>query len=86
MQTQEMNLAMVKVLRNWDPFNQGEDFYDPEIADCMIAMRDIENSKDLARKIKEIYEFSFEEPLAYNECLKIAGKLLTIKNNASCSF
>lgn len=86
MKAQEMNIAMVEVLRQWDPFNQGEDFYGPEIADCMMAIRDIENSKDLARKIKEIYEFSFEESLASDECLKIAEKLLTIKNSASCSF
>lgn len=86
MEAQEMNIALVKVLRNWDPFNEGADFYDPEVADCMMAIRDLEDSKDLARKIKGIYEYSFEESLAYDDCLKIAKELLTIKNNASCSF
>ncbi|MGX2961453.1 DUF1871 family protein [Peribacillus sp. JNUCC 23] len=86
MNTQQVNMAMAEVLRNWDPFQQGEDFYEPEIADVLLAIRDIESGSELAGKIQEIYEFSFEQQLAFNDCLKIAEQLRNIKENESCTL
>ncbi|MFJ5623259.1 DUF1871 family protein [Peribacillus loiseleuriae] len=86
MNTQQVNMAMAEVLRSWDPFQEGEDFYEPEIADVLLAMRDMENSSELASKIQGIYEFSFEQQLAFNDCLKIAEQLRSIKGNESCTL
>lgn len=86
MNTQQVNMAMAEVLRSWDPFQEGEDFYETEIADVLLAMRDIETSSELAGKIQGIYEFSFEHQLAFNDCLKIAEQLCSIKGNESCTL
>ena len=86
MDTQQMNLALVAVLQEWDPFKIGWDLYEPEIADTVVAIRDIDDPKELAEKIKSIYEFSFDESVQMDKCLEIAQKLLIIKNDASCSI
>lgn len=85
MDTQQMNIALVAVLQEWDPFKIGWDLYEPEIADTVVAMRDIDDPKELAEKIKSIYEFAFES-IQMEECLDVARKLLIIKNDASCSI
>ncbi|TKH06948.1 DUF1871 family protein [Peribacillus simplex] len=86
MDTQQMNLALVAVLQEWDPFKIGWDLYEPEIADTVVAIRDIDDPKELAEKIKSIYEFSFDESVQMDQCLEVAQKLLIIKNEASCSI
>ncbi|MBT2602855.1 DUF1871 family protein [Peribacillus frigoritolerans] len=86
MDTQQMNLALVAVLQEWDPFKIGWDLYEPEIADTVVAIRDIDDPKELAEKIKSIYEFAFDESIQMEKCLDVARKLLTIKNDASCSI
>ena len=86
MNTQQMNLALVAVLQEWDPFKIGWDLYEPEIADTVVAIRDIDDPKVLAEKIKSIYEFSFDESVQMEKCLEVAKKLLIIKNDASCSI
>jgi hypothetical protein len=86
MNTQQLNFAMADVLRKWDPFQSGYEFYEPEIADVLLAVRDLEDRTKLAEKIQSIYEHSFETNPNFDECLKIADQLLMIKNEASCSF
>ncbi|MED3691213.1 DUF1871 family protein [Peribacillus butanolivorans] len=86
MDTQQMNLALVAVLQEWDPFQIGGELYEPEIADTVVAIRDIDNPQELAKKIKSIYEFAFDAPVMMEKCLDVAKKLLIIKNDASCSI
>ncbi|MFJ7366398.1 DUF1871 family protein [Peribacillus frigoritolerans] len=86
MDTQQMNLALVAVLQEWDPFKIGWDLYEPEIADTVVAIRDIDDPMELAEKIKSIYEFAFDESIQMEKCLDVARKLLIIKNDASCSI
>ena len=86
MDTQQMNLALVAALQEWDPFHIGGENYEPEIADTVVALRDLDTVPELAKKIKSIYEFAFEETLEWNACEKVAQQLLGIKNNASCSM
>ncbi|MEK4014124.1 DUF1871 family protein [Peribacillus sp. FSL M8-0224] len=86
MDTQQMNLALVAVLQEWDPFKIGWDLYEPEIADTVVAIRDIDDPKELAEKIKSIYEFAFDESIQMEKCLDVARKLLIIKNDTSCSI
>ncbi|WP_340372354.1 DUF1871 family protein [Peribacillus sp. FSL E2-0218] len=86
MDTQQMNIALVAVLQEWDPFRIGGDLYEPEIADTVVAIRDIDSSRELAEKIQSIYEFAFDESIDFDKCLEVAQKLLIIKNDASCSL
>ncbi len=65
MDTQQMNLALVAVLQEWDPFKIGWDLYEPEIADTVVAIRDIDDPKELAEKIKSIYEFALMNPFRW---------------------
>jgi hypothetical protein len=86
MERQKMNLELISVLQEWDPFGWGRDAYETEIVDCVIAVSDIDDIEKLASKIQSIFEFSFEELIDIEECKRIAGKLLIVKNNASCSL
>ncbi|WP_285768198.1 DUF1871 family protein [Peribacillus sp. SI8-4] len=86
MDTQQMNIALVAVLQEWDPFRIGGDLYEPEIADTVVAIRDIDSPRELAGKIQSIYEFAFDESIEFEKCLEVAQKLLIIKNDASCSI
>jgi len=86
MNSQEMNLAFVRTLDEWDPFQLGEGNYDTEIADCIQAVHDLEDNKKLAVKIRAIYEFSFEQWIPMADCEKMAERLLEIKNSGACSI
>ena len=86
MDTQQMNFALVAVLQDWDPFQIGGENYEPEIADTVVALRDLDTVPELAEKIQAIYEFAFEETLELQACEKVAQQLLLIKNDASCSI
>ena len=46
--------------------------YEPEIADTVVAIRDIDNPQELAKKIKSIYEFAFDAPVMMEKCLDVA--------------
>jgi hypothetical protein len=86
MTNQEMNIEMIRVLNEWDPFQIGEGNYDTEIADCIQAVHDIDQTEALAGKIQSIYEFSFEEFIPMDKCKTISKKLLLIKESGACSI
>ncbi|MFT8320086.1 MAG: DUF1871 family protein [Bacillus sp. (in: firmicutes)] len=86
MNNQEMNIEMVKTLNKWDPFQIGEGNYETEIADCIQAVHDTDNTNVLAEKIQSIYEFSFEEYIAIEQCIAISKQLLLIKDSGTCSI
>lgn len=85
-QIQEINIQLVYMLDEWDPFQIGEGNYDTEIADVIQAVHDIDDKEKLARKIQAIYEFSFEQVIPLTNCKKIAEKLISIKNSGSCQL
>ena len=86
MDRQQMTLSFVRVLQEWDPFGVGSENYEPEIADAVLAVSDIEDVQSLARRLKEIYEFSFAESLDFQACLAVAEKLIMIRTNTSCTL
>ncbi|QED49139.1 DUF1871 family protein [Cytobacillus dafuensis] len=86
MQIQELNLQLVDLLNEWDPFGIGAGNYDTEIADIVQAVHDLDDEKNLARKIQAIFEFSFEKLLHLNQCKEIAAKLLAIKDGGACTL
>ncbi|WP_313803008.1 DUF1871 family protein [Cytobacillus sp.] len=85
-QFQDINIQLVYILDEWDPFQMGEGNYDTEIADVIQAVHDIDEKEKLARKIQSIYEFSFEQVIPLTNCKKIAEQLISIKNTGSCQL
>jgi hypothetical protein len=86
MNTQKMNMTLLDMIRRWDPFGYGSDAYETEAVDVLQAIHEYDEIKPLARKIQAIYEFSFEEVIPLEECMKIAEELLKVKNEAECTM
>jgi hypothetical protein len=82
----EMNLQLVDILNDWDPFRLGNGSYETEIADVIQAVHELDEPAKLAQRIQSIYEFSFERIIPLEDCRKAADKLLIIKANDSCSI
>lgn len=82
----ETNVKFNRILREWDPFQEGGDFYDTEAADAIQAVHQLDNMEELARRIREIYEFSFERLIPLTSCREVAERLLQVKNEASCEL
>ena len=80
----EMNRKAVWTLQAWDPFNIGADGYDAEIADVVAYLHTIDHPSDLAKKIQEIYEHSFERWIPLEECMEISYKLIALKYEMKC--
>ena len=84
MQTTEMNKKAVTLLEKWDPFKEGAKAYKLEIVDVVAELHDIDHPADLAKKIREIYEHSYEIWIPLEDCVQISYKLLAIKYEAKC--
>lgn len=86
METQQVNLLLYDELNDWDPFEIGHGRYDTEIADIIQAVHELDDPARLAERIQGIYEFSFEEVIPMESCLKVSNQLLLIKSDSSCSL
>jgi hypothetical protein len=80
------HLQYVDILNEWDPFQLINVDYDTEIADTIQAIHELDHPEKLAKRIQDIYEFSFEKLIPIESCLSIAKKLLEVKDNESCSL
>ena len=84
MQTIEMNKKAVALLEQWDPFDEGAKAYELEIADVVAELHRLDHPTDLAKRIREIYEHSYEIWIPIENCVQISYKLLAIKYEAKC--
>lgn len=82
----ETNLKYVDLLNEWDPFQLKNGSYETEIADVIAAVHELDHPLTLAKRIQDIYEFSFEKVIPLERCLNVAEELLSIKANDSCSI
>ncbi|MGJ7911389.1 DUF1871 family protein [Neobacillus sp. LXY-1] len=82
----QTHLKYAELLTEWDPFPQFNSGYETEIVDVIQAVHELDHSSKLAKRIQEIYDFSFEKILPLENCLKIAEQLMVIKNEESCSI
>jgi hypothetical protein len=80
----EMNKKAVSLLEEWDPFNEGKKAYELEIADVVAELHRLDHPTDLAKRIREIYEHSYEMWIPIEKCVQISYKLLAIKYEAKC--
>lgn len=86
MENVELNMKAVQVLAEWDPFNLGPDSYDTETADVVAALQGIDDAKALADVIQKVYEYSYEQWIPAEKCLKIATQLVGIKYEEKCNL
>ncbi|MGE6488836.1 DUF1871 family protein [Paenisporosarcina sp. NPDC076898] len=84
MENFEMNRKAVRLLQLWDPFNMGIDAYDTETADVVAALQGIDHPTELAKRIQEVYEHSYEQWIPIEQCVQIAYKLIAVKYEAKC--
>lgn len=77
---------MIEVVKNWDPFQMGPEFYETEASDVVSVISVFDDPKYIAKKIQHIYFMSFEEVPALKKCEKLAVELLVIKEGGSCSL
>jgi Domain of unknown function (DUF1871) len=84
MDTIEMNRKAVWTLQEWDPFNLGVDSYETETADVVADLQHIDHPSELARRIQEIYEHSFEQWIPLEKCVEISYKLIALKYEMKC--
>ncbi len=82
----ELNIKLYETLYYWDPFQIGTGNYDPEISDIIAVVHEFDNLSTIVKRMKEIFEFSFEKTPSNEECNKIAMILLSLKNEESCSL
>jgi hypothetical protein len=86
MDAQQLNRLLLHTIQAWDPLGYGCDAYETEAIDVLQAVYDYDDAKTLAEKIQAIYEFAFEEVIPLRECVKMANRLLAMKQSASCSL
>lgn len=84
MGTSEMNRRAASVLKEWDPFDIGEDLYENEITGVMAQLHLLDDPSDLAKQIQSIYEFSFAKWIPLEKCVDVSYKLLGLKFKAKC--
>jgi hypothetical protein len=84
MENIEMNRKAVRLLQLWDPFNMGIDAYDTETADVVAALQAIDHPTELAKRIQEVYEHSYEQWIPIEQCVQISYKLIAVKYEAKC--
>ena len=84
MQTIEMNKKAALLLEQWDPFEEGAKAYELEIADVVAELHRLDHPTDLAKKIREIYEHSYEVWIPIEKCVQVSYKLLAVKYEAKC--
>ncbi len=82
-----VNVRLMENLLQWDPLGYGVDAYDTECVDVVQAVHELDDINKLAKKIQDIYEFSFEEFIPLSKCKEKAMELMVIKNEEdSCSI
>ncbi|GJI57890.1 DUF1871 family protein [Bacillus altitudinis] len=77
---------MIQIIKAWDPFQYGEEFYETEPADVISALYDAEDPLSFAKDIQAIYHHSFDQLLPMESCQHIANQLFIIREGSSCSF
>lgn len=75
---------MVEIVKEWDPFDYGSDFYETEAIDVVQIADAFDDADYISRKIQHVYFMSFEEVVAIEKCKQLAERLLSIKNAGSC--
>lgn len=80
----QLNIELVRMIKEWDPLSIGTDDYDTEAADVVQLVHQLDDVAELGKEIQSIYHFSFDEWIPLSKCEPLAAQLLTLKNNSAC--
>ncbi|WP_273834549.1 DUF1871 family protein [Guptibacillus sedimenti] len=80
----QLNIELVRMIKEWDPLSIGVDDYDTEAADVVQLVHQLDDVAELGKEIQAIYHFSYEEVIPLSKCEQLAAQLLVLKNTSSC--
>lgn len=72
------------MIKKWDPFQAGGDFYETEAAEIVQAVYTEDDPERLGKAIQTIFDVSFDKELPLEDCKKLAERLLVIKDSSTC--
>ncbi len=75
---------IIHIIKEWDPFQAGPDFYETEAAEIVQAVYTEDDAGQLGKTIQTVFEVSFDHVLPLETCIKLAERLLVIKDSSSC--
>ena len=84
METEEITKKATVLLEEWDPFLAGAEAYKQEIAHVVADLHVLDHPTDLAKRIREVYERSYNLWIPIEECVQISYKLLAVKFEVKC--
>ncbi|WP_432352559.1 DUF1871 family protein [Sporosarcina sp. A2] len=84
MQTAKITKKAITLLEEWDPFLAGPKAYELEIADVVADLHVLDHPTDLAKRIREVYERTYEMWIPLEDCMQISYKLLAVKFEEKC--
>jgi hypothetical protein len=79
-------IKLVEVVKEWDPFHFGPEFYETEASDIVHIVTKFDDINYIATKIQRIYFLSFEEKISMEKCKQLAQHLVELKNSQSCNI
>ena len=78
---------MIEVVKNWDPFQMGPEFYETEASDVVNVISVFDDPKYIAKEDSTyILLCLLRKYLRLKKCEKLAMELLVIKEGGSCSL
>lgn len=70
---------MIEVVKNWDPFQMGPEFYETEASDVVNVVSVFDDSKYIAKRFNIYTLCLLRKYLRLKKCEKLAVELLVIK-------
>ncbi|WP_246218247.1 DUF1871 family protein [Litoribacterium kuwaitense] len=81
-----MQEKVIHIVREWDPYGYGADFYETEPVDVLQALYEETDAHTLGRVIQRIYHQSFGEHIDQVSCFQLAQRLLLLKEASHCEL
>jgi hypothetical protein len=82
----ELNIKILNMIQEWDPFKTATMSNDAEAADVIQLAHQSLGTEDLAKRIKEVYDHSFEVDMSFQECLVLARNIQNLFNDTTCDL
>jgi uncharacterized protein with ATP-grasp and redox domains len=80
----ELNIKLLKIIHDWDPYRTEQLRNDAEAADVIQLVHSGINVERLGKEIKKIYDFSFEANTPLSDCRLLADKIHKLFINSEC--
>ncbi|MEC3606153.1 DUF1871 family protein [Bacillus glycinifermentans] len=84
MEESQAAAQIIQMIKKWDPFQAGGDFYETEAVEIVQAVYTEDDPERLGKAIQTIFDVSFDKELPLEDCKKLAERLLVIKDSSTC--